>query len=1666
LENKDQIPIPVKARSNRIIKYALYFMGGVFLFIGLIIFLVQIPSIQNRLKKETLSWLSKKTGTTLSAEKISLIYPNNISLYKIFIEDNQKDTLLHGGYLGVDLSLWELIKGNITINEIWLEDIDAKLKNDTAGHFNFQHFIDAFASGNEKSMPQDSSAPISIQLKRLKLNRVNFSYEDLSRGLSGNFHIHQLRADGDVLELGTLTFGIKSLEWNGGLVSLNMWDVKKADAGLRADSPSAALPSFLFDQAAISEVQFTYSNKDDGMDMDADIGLFDGEDIKIDLSSQHIHLGTATLRNSNYHFISYPPMSTPAPKNFPPLPNWIVTSANISLLNSGFQYDDNTSAPVKRGMDYSHLNISRINLTGTNLYVSGGDTVSAFVATGNLREKSGLNITSFKGDLLYTTQGVSLKNLLLTTPTTKIEDEIEIGYSSAAYIADNPGELWMKARFKKSRISHRDLLAAAPLLYEYPMFADLPNAVMDVDGRVSGQLKDLTLLDVTFRGFGRTSIRASGQLSGLPDPDNISAKLKITEFSTTDKDIRKIIPEGLIPDYITLPEQFSAKGTLEGSLSGLLKMDIDLNSSFGSAYIKGYIEKADNPALARYNISGRLQNFALGKLTGQQELGKVSANLTAVGNSYEPGQITGQFTLYLKEAEYQGIPYRDISIKANADKGLVSGEMISNEPGQQFDLTFLGNLRGDKPALSSELELIALDLQKLGYSDVPFILSAEAKIDFPHLEVDHPQGYFFLTNVKGIYDTSSFAIDSIYGLASYDGREQYLYLKSDFATAEIRGDFSVNLLFPEIINFINLYYTIANPVPALAGNQQANIKLSIFPSPKLDKLFPSLKFSAPLTFSLIIDTRLCIFDLKGDLPAIAYGNQGIKGATLFALANDTALNYKLFVDDYYYSDIYEIPTLLLQGDILHQILYTDIRLLDNFGRLQHTFAGKINQQDSGYSIHVDPNSVLLNYDKWGLDPQNELFFTTTGIFANSFTFSNGTQALVMQTFGDQLNDPLGVRLFNFKISTITGFARQDSLYLDGTINGFTEIDFTKEHLAFTTDLVVDNLTFKNDTLGDIIVKVSNNKPDIFDIYASLGGFDNEINLAGEYYGTTGAFDLQFDIERLGLEALQPFTMGYLNRMRGHIEGGVSLSGTIDNPVVIGNMLFRDAEANVPLLNSVFSLKDERVRFMRDGVHFNGFTLTDQNGKTAILNGSLKTQNWLDYTYALDFEANDFRVINSTRRDNKLFYGQLFLDTKISFRGNSDRPVVNSFFRANDKTNLTMVMPQVDPEIAEKAGIVEFIDYSNADSVFALRIDSINTSKITGMSLSANLEIDPNARLTFVIDEGNGDMLVARGTANLNTAIDPSGKISLTGTYEIRDGSYEMSVSLVKYRFEIEQGSTIIWTGEPTMADIRITALYGARTAPFDLVENLIMAESPEVQAKFRDRMAFNVRLNIRGELLKPDISFDIQIAETAGSSAEVVNTVNSKLEQLRREESEMNKQVFALMLLGTFVPDNPFGSSAGGANASALARQSVSKLLASQLNQLAGSLISGVDIDIGLDMDTDYSMGTAQNRTDLNLALSKRLLKERLKITVGSNFELEGAARPNEKTANIAGDIKADYMLTRSGQYILRAFRIDQYEVALQGQVVETGVTFIINMEYDKFRELFEKKRKFNPVTL
>ena len=253
----------------------------------------------------------------------------------------------------------------------------------------------------------------------------------------------------------------------------------------------------------------------------------------------------------------------------------------------------------------------------------------------------------------------------------------------------------------------------------------------------------------------------------------------------------------------------------------------------------------------------------------------------------------------------------------------------------------------------------------------------------------------------------------------------------------------------------------------------------------------------------------------------------------------------------------------------------------------------------------------------------------------------------------------------------------------------------------------------------------------------------------------------------------------------------------------------------------------------------------------------------------------------------------------------------------------------------------------------------------------------------------------------------------------------------------------------------------ANTAPYDLVQDQIVSATSNANI-FKQKLPFEVHLLLQGELLQPQISFDIVLPEDKNYNVSdaVVSTVEAKLSQLRQETGDMNKQVFALLLLNHFVGEDPFSSGAGSTGAGTMAMQSVSKILNDQLNQLAQNLVQGVDINFDLATTQDYTTGTEQDRTDLNVGVSKRLLNDRLTVTVGSDFELQGPMQANQQQNNIGGNISVNYKLSKDGKYMLRAYRKNDYTDVIQGYVIETGVGFIISVDYDKFKEIFSTKEQ------
>jgi translocation and assembly module TamB len=221
-----------------------------------------------------------------------------------------------------------------------------------------------------------------------------------------------------------------------------------------------------------------------------------------------------------------------------------------------------------------------------------------------------------------------------------------------------------------------------------------------------------------------------------------------------------------------------------------------------------------------------------------------------------------------------------------------------------------------------------------------------------------------------------------------------------------------------------------------------------------------------------------------------------------------------------------------------------------------------------------------------------------------------------------------------------------------------------------------------------------------------------------------------------------------------------------------------------------------------------------------------------------------------------------------------------------------------------------------------------------------------------------------------------------------------------------------------------------------------------------------VLLKLRGEILHPEISFEIQLPpEEKGILG---GAVNAKLNMLNEDPSALNKQVFALLILGRFTQENPLQSDAGGV--STVVRSTVGKFLSAQLNQLSSKVVPGVELNFDIQSYDDYSTGQAEGRTEVEIGLKKQLFNERVTVQVGGSVDVEGDKAKQNTANDITSDAMIEYKLTKDGRYRLKGFRNYQYEGALEGQIIETGIGVSYVRDFDDWRELFKSPEKAKAI--
>lgn len=1219
----------------------------------------------------------------------------------------------------------------------------------------------------------------------------------------------------------------------------------------------------------------------------------------------------------------------------------------------------------------------------------------------------------------------------------------------------------------KSRITKSDLLKFIPpgnaeALKKIPV-------VFNLSGHITGNANNV-IADIRTNAQG-ASFNGRLALHNISNPAKLSYDVAIKSADISKNFITAFLPAGSLPPQINLPDNIKASGTIKGNDNNLT-LNTKLVTSYGNANVKGYLNNYKNTEQVKYDMDINLAGFNVGRLIRQDSIiGVVSGYVSAKGRGFNYKTMLSDINGKLDAFTYKGYVYHDIDFTSSFNKGRIKSEGKINDDNLRMNYNLLANVQGIYPTIDAKLRVDTVQLQALHlYTDT---LNASFTADISAHDT-RPRNLDVHVIIDSTYlqlGTEKTYLDSMVLTGTSAAGVNDITFTAPFADIHAKGAFDYDKVGTSLMQYINNYYKITDTKPVNVPDQQLTFEASIRRHPIVMYVVPGLYDYRDINIkgnyaSALKDSAL---NFAASLPYIFYDDYILRNGNIKLLSRNDQLKYDIKLDTLSYAaNTFYGST--INGYAAHDSLSVNAVTQDN--RAVDWFGANASIAIKGdeYSFRLNDN-LLLNYERWNVMPNNHISYSPRGLLVTNFKINSDTASISINSRQEVPNSPIDVVIDNFNLKSISVLLSNDTLLASGIMDAnllVSELDKTLP--AFTGTANITNLAIKQNLIGNVAASLQKASENTISGTLKLTGNGNDVEATGDYYlnNTEKQFDANVIMHRMNLKTLQGFTVGLIQNASGAINGNLELNGKFSDPRWKGQINFDTARFTLSEYGSVIRLNQQHISLNYPDISFDNFVVLDSLSHEAKLNGKITSRSLSEYDLNLDLNAKDFIVINTPNAISNEIYGYAAVDADMRITGNSISPNLEGNILVKDGSKITIVLPERSYSKDEANAVVRFIDRDtfNVDPPKTpfIPVEDAFVNFARYLNYNFNIEVNKNSTFTIIIDPATGDKVVAQGNAQLNAGVDPGGNLVIAGNYELDNGEYELNYQFLQRKFKLMKGSSITFLGEPMNARVNITAEYTANTSARDLIGNEVTDISPNLANSFNQKIPFRVILYLTGVLSRPDINFDIQLPEQSNLiTGDLRTTIENKLIQLRGDQAATNKQVFSLLLMGRFVGEQSSDFFKGnGSDFSDLARQSVSQFLSQALNEIAANLFKGIDVDLNLNTYRDFSNGGNSQRTDLNVTLSKTFLDDRLIISVGTNFGVSGedpAKKAGTNSNSFMPDVSVAYKLTKDGRYMVRAYRKNQFEVVLDGYVVETGISFLVTMDYDKFHELFRRKK-------
>ncbi len=1581
----------ILVKISRILGWTLF---SIFVLLLAAVLIVRVPAIQNKIAQKVINFLEEKIGTNVELERITIDFPKKIVIEGLFLEDQHKDTLLYAERIAVDAGMFGLLRNEINLSQIELENSSAIITRtlpDSA--FNFDYIINAFSGADSTTTTADSTTtPWKFSLGTVQIRNVRFRYQDAISDISLATRIGEFETDADEIDPMAMIFKLDGIRLINSSVAVAMRSTPTTPELDPVVGGSQATDIIVgFKNAFIENVKVKYSDTGTDQELNATIGLLEVEADNIDLKQQLIELGKLELSKSFVSFHQRSSVTTTiadsslvvSPLIISP---WAVRVDDIVLQQNAIEYADFGFPANREPFDPNRIWIMNLNMQASGIQVDS-TTAEVDLASLSFTEKKGIHLGNLAGDIKVNSTSAAIEGLELLYGSSKLSLTGNVSYPSLAVLTSDLTKVSGDIAMSDSYLVVADLLTFQPhILDSLPLHVPATTRLA-LNLEAGGNMSEASIRKLELRTLDSTYLSLSGTAKGLSDLNTATLDASLKTFHTSASDIKFILPDSLLPDSSGLPSYVVLDGTVKGTIQKpvvLAKLATDLGTITANADLS-FI------GIPTYDAHVTARDVQAGKLSGIPELGDVNFDLSVAGKGIDMETLDTKIDLLVKDLVYNDYHFADFKLNGTMVKYLFDGTASLNDENLAFALDADLDYNGQVPVYKAKFDLKNLNLRELNLSERPLRARLVVDVDLSTSDFQVMNGRLDIRKVAVFNGEKLYAVDSML-FASLDQQgKSKMSIRSDIMNGDFEGTFNVFSIAEKLTQHFEQYFSPnasakSSTTPTSGEVQNFTFDLKIKNTDLITEvLIPELEPFTPGVIRGEFDSEANKLNLTFRMPRLKYGATGVDSLVLLVNSDAEELSW-LFKLDRLVADTIVIDQVNLTGVVSHDSIRTTFNILDSLDQKKYAIGARIWRDAKMMRIRLDNSNLFLNYSKWDVPADNYLVVGNGVVAASNFSIIKQEQKITM--IGDTREDPaITVRFEEFELGNLTRVI-SGVVPASGELNG--DFKFTTASSgAFSSNLTIAGLTVLQKPLGDLSLGLEHAENQ-YNIALKLRGNQTDLETTGTYGRNKGNEELNLvaNITQLNMEAVQAFSMGQITNASGIVTGKMQVTGKPTHPNIAGDLTFRDVSLVSTFLNSKYSLNNETIAINNDIVTFTNFTIADDQKNTAQLKGAVDISNYAEPKFDLTLTTRNFQVLNTEEGDNELFYGLVKINATARVKGSAQQPTASLKLSFSDDTNFTYVVPTSERAVLEAEGIVKFVDRDSQGDPFLESLDASDTirSGFSGIEVSAVIDLSDQETLNVVIDPTTGDKLVVQGNASLTFDMTSSGNMNLSGRYEISKGTYNLSFyNLVKRKFDIVKGSSITWSGDPLNAAMDIRASNLVETSPIDLVSS--QASSSESANNFNQRLPFLVYLNIKDQLLAPQISFQLDMpADKRNANGGVYY---SKIQDINSRESDLNKQVFALLILKRFVADNPFESSSGG-GVSNTARTSVSRVLSEQLNRLSEN-VKGVQLSFDIKSYEQAGVqGTVWYDQGPTRCIQKSLLNDRLIVKLSGNVDIEG----------------------------------------------------------------------------